>query len=426
MLTAQESELLTRVGPGTPMGTMMRRFWIPAGLAEEVAERDGTPVRGRLLGENFVVFRDTDGKVGFLDEKCPHRLASMALGRNEEGGLRCIYHGWKFDVTGACVDMPTEPGDSTYKDRLRTRSFPVTEIGDMIWVYLGPPEKQPPFPAYDWLQQPSRERAIVKEGQRSNYLQGLEGSIDSAHSWFLHRGSAPDWEKRLKISSDQSPRLDAEDTDYGFRYAAIRHPAENPDTFNYVRVTLWALPFAAFIPRPMDKVEPLHVAIHVPIDDHHTMFYGIFASQDGREFNSTVWREKLFARPGIELDRNWIRIAGPENHWMQDRVAMKNGDFSGISGFANEDMAVQESMGHIVDREAEHLGTSDVAIIRMRRRMMESLQRSMNGEDPIGLHVPVPYEKLKSEQRIVPIGEPWQSVGAFAGEYRPQAGVAGD
>ena len=424
MLTERESALLTPVGPGTPMGTMMRRYWVPAMLAEEVAERDGTPIRVRLLGENFVAFRDSDGKVGFLDEKCPHRLASLALGRNEEGGLRCIYHGWKFGVDGACMEMPTEPGDSTYKDRLRTRSFPVKEIGDMIWVYLGPPEKEPPFPEYDWLTMPSEQRAIVKQGQRSNYLQGLEGSIDSAHSWFLHRGSAPDWQKRLAISTDTSPRLEAEDTDYGFRYAAIRKPAEDPEHDMYVRVTCWALPFVAFIPRPMDKSEQIHVAIHVPIDDHHTMFYGIFAAQDGTPQPHAKWRERLHARPGIELDRNWIRIAGPENQWFQDREAMKQGNFSGINGFPNEDMAVQESMGHVVDREQEHLGTSDVAIIRMRRRMMESLERSQRGEDPIGLHVAVPWTKLRSEQRIIPIDEPWQSVGAFAGEYSPQAGAA--
>jgi phthalate 4,5-dioxygenase len=419
MLTEQESALLTPVGPGTPMGTMMRRYWVPAMLAEEVAERDGTPIRVRLLGENFVAFRDSDGKVGFLDEKCPHRLASLALGRNEEGGLRCIYHGWKFGVDGACMEMPTEPDDSTYKERLRTRSFPVKEIGDMIWVYLGPPEKQPPFPEYDWLTMPSEQRAIVKQGQRSNYLQGLEGSIDSAHSWFLHRGSAPDWQKRLAISTDTSPRLEAEDTDYGFRYAAIRKPAEDPEHNMYVRVTCWALPFVAFIPRPMDKTEQIHVAIHVPIDDHHTMFYGIFAAQDGTPQSHAKWRERLHARPGIELDRNWIRIAGPENHWFQDREAMKQGNFSGINGFPNEDMAVQESMGNVVDREQEHLGTSDVAIIRMRRRMMESLERSQRGEDPIGLHVSVPWTKLRSEQRIIPNGHPWQSVGAFAGEYTP-------
>jgi phthalate 4,5-dioxygenase oxygenase subunit len=416
MLTERESELLTKVGPDTPMGTMMRRYWIPAMLAEEVAEPDGTPVRVRLLGENFVAFRDTAGKVGFLDEKCPHRLASLALGRNEEGGLRCIYHGWKFDVAGNCAEMPTEPADSTYKDRLKTRSYPIKEIGDMIWVYLGPADKQPRFPAFDWLSMPSEQRVIIKQGQRSNYLQGLEGSIDSSHSWFLHRGSAPDWEKRMKISGDVSPRLEAEDTDYGFRYAAIRKPNDQPDKQKYVRVTNWAMPFVALIPRPMDNREVLNVAIHVPIDDHHTMFYGVFASQDGSKLDLAQWRENMRARPGIELDRNWIRFAGPDNHWNQDRDAMRQGNFSGIDGFPNEDMAVQESMGNVVPREFEHLGTSDVAIIRMRRRMMESLERSMRGEDPIGLHVEVPWERLRSEQRIIPIDAPWQDVGAFAGE----------
>jgi phthalate 4,5-dioxygenase oxygenase subunit len=426
MLSEQENELLTHVGPGTPMGTMMRRFWVPALLAEEVAEPDGTPVRVRLLGEDFIVFRDTAGKLGFVDAACPHRLASLGLGRNEEGGLRCIYHGWKFGVDGKCLDMPTEPPGYNFADKVSIRSYPTTEIGDMVWVYLGPPDKQPRFPAYDWLTMPREQRAIVKQAQRSNYLQGLEGSIDSAHSWFLHRGSAPDWQKRLAISADTSPRLEAEDTDYGFRYAAIRRPQQDPDKLKYVRVTLWALPFAAFIPRPIDKREVLHVAIHVPIDDHHTMFYGIFASQDGTSPQPhEAWREKLYARRGIELDERWMRLAGPHNGWNQDRNAMKDGDFSGINGFPNEDMAVQESMGHVVDRTREHLGTSDVAIIRMRRRMTESLERSMRGEDPIGLHVPVSYERMRSEQRIIPIDEPWQQVGAFAGEYPVSSGAVG-
>jgi phthalate 4,5-dioxygenase oxygenase subunit len=418
MLTAEENELLAHVGPGTPTGEMMRRFWIPALLAEEVAEPDGTPVRVRLLGENFVAFRDSVGTVALVDEACPHRRASLALGRNEAGGLRCIYHGWKFGTDGRCSDMPTEPGDSAFKEKIRVRSYAVREIGGMIWAYLGPPDLEPPFPAYDWLTAPAATRVIIKEGQWSNYLQGLEGSLDSSHSWFLHRGSAPDWGKRLAISADLAPVLEAEDTDYGFRYAAIRVPAADPERSRYVRVTLWALPFIAFIPRPIDPAEYAHIAIHVPIDDTTTMFYGIWVSQDGSAVDQAAWRALHAAVPGVDLDARWMRVAKPENWFLQDREAMKNGDWAGIAGVPNQDMAVQESMGPIVDRTSEHLATSDIAIIRMRRRLLESVRRFAAGDAPIGLHVAVPYERMRSEQRIIPIESPWQSVGAFAGEVR--------
>ena len=417
MLTASENERLARVGRGTPTGEMMRRFWIPACLAEEVAERDGTPVRVRLLGENLVAFRDSAGTVALVDEACPHRRASLALGRNEDGGLRCIYHGWKFGSDGHCIEMPTEPGDASFADKIRVRSFPVREIGDMIWTYLGPPEHEPPFPAYDWLTAPSETRAIVKEGQWSNYLQGLEGSIDSSHTWFLHRGSAPDWGKRLAISADVAPVIEAEDTDYGFRYAAIRKPTADPENQRYVRVTLWALPFTAFIPRPIDPAEYTHVAIHVPIDDETTMFFGIWVSQNGAPVDTAAWRATHAAVPGVDLDARWMRKAKPENWFFQDRAAMKNGDWAGIVGVPNQDMCVQESMGPIVDRTSEHLGASDIAIIRMRRRMLESVRRCEAGEAPIGLHTPVSHAHMRSEQRIIPIDAPWQIVGAFAGEF---------
>jgi phenylpropionate dioxygenase-like ring-hydroxylating dioxygenase large terminal subunit len=197
-------------------------------LSEEVAEPDCTPVRTTLFGERLVVFRDTSGKVAVVDERCPHRLASLALGRNEEGGLRCIYHGWKFDATGACVDMPTEPGALGFRDRMKLRSYPAREAGGMVWTYLGPAEHLPAFPEYDWMKLPRSHYALIKVGERVNYAQAIEGAIDSSHSWFLHQGIIWDWQKRAATSVDTSPRMEAEDTDYGFRYAAIRVPVQNP------------------------------------------------------------------------------------------------------------------------------------------------------------------------------------------------------
>ena len=419
MLSHEENRLLTQVVGDVPMGRMMRRYWVPVALSEELAERDGTPVRVTLFGDKLVAFRDTDGRIGLLDERCPHRLASLALGRNEEGGLRCIYHGWKFDVTGACAEMPTEPADSTYRERLRTRSYPTHEAGGIVWGYLGPEAEPPPFPEYDWMKLPAGQRATIKVGERTNYLQAIEGSIDSSHSWFLHQGILWDWKKRFSVSVDTSPRLEAQDTSYGFRYAAIRVPVENPDTERYIRVTLFSVPFTALIPRPLEKTQSSHVQIFVPIDDTHTMFYGIFFSQDGSPVDNDEQRRKHHVVPGVDLDRNWFRTATQDNWFNQDREAMKNGSFTGIDGFTNQDMACQETMGAVADRASEHLGTSDVAIIRMRRRMLEAVRGFEADGTLIGRDPAIPWGRVRSEQKIVPIDQPWESVGAYAGEFVP-------
>jgi phthalate 4,5-dioxygenase oxygenase subunit len=417
MLSVEENALLTRVVGDAPMGRMMRRYWVPACLAEEVAVPDGVPVRTTLFGERLVVFRDTAGVVAVVDERCPHRLASLALGRNEDGGLRCIYHGWKFNAAGACVDLPTEPGAFGFRDRIKLRSYPAHEAGGMIWTYMGPPEQRPPFPEYDWMKLPRDRFAVMKVGERVNFAQALEGAIDSSHSWFLHQGIIWDWKTRASLSMDTSPKLEAEDTAYGFRYAAIRVPVQNPETERYVRVTLFLVPFTAFIPRPLEKAHAAHVQIFVPVE--RTMFYGVFFSQDGRPVDEAETRRKHCVVPGVDLDRNWYKLATEDNWFNQDREAMKNGSFTGIDGFTNQDMACQESMGPIVDRSQEHLGTSDVAIIRMRRRMLEAVRRFQDGLPLIGLDPDLPYGKIRSEQKVVPVDEPWQSVGAYAGEYTP-------
>jgi phthalate 4,5-dioxygenase oxygenase subunit len=413
MLTPRENERLTRVTGDAPMGALVRRYWTPACLASEVAAPDCAPVRSTIAGVPLVVFRDSAGKLGVLDERCPHRLASLALGRNEEGGIRCIYHGWKFDVSGACVDMPTEPPGFTYKDRTRARSYPVREAGGLVWTYLGPPASEPPFPAYDWTALPDTHRAIMKVGERVNFVQAAEGAIDSAHTWFLHRDTIWDWKKRMEMSSDLSPRLEAQDEPYGFRYAAIRRPNEIPDAEKYVRVTQFIVPFTALIPRPVERHKPAHAQIFVPIDDTRTMFYGIFFSQDGAPLDEEATRREHHVVPGVDLDRNWFRLANVDNWFNQDREAMKNGSYTGIPGFSNQDMACQESMGPVVDRTQEHLGTSDVAIIRMRRRMLEAVRRLEAGEPLLAQDPATPFARLKADQRIIKIDEPWQTVGAY-------------
>jgi phthalate 4,5-dioxygenase oxygenase subunit len=414
MLTHEDNELLTRVTGDAPMGQMMRRYWVPACLAEEVAENDGTPIRTTILGERLVVFRDSAGKVGVIDERCPHRLASLALGRNEEGGIRCIYHGWKFDVGGTCLDMPTEPGEHGFRDRIKLKSYPVREAGGMVWTYLGPEGTAPEFPMFDWMKLPRDQYALVKVGERVNYAQAIEGSIDSSHSWFLHQGVLWDWKLRFSISNDTAPKMEAQDMPYGFRYAAIRIPNANPEHDRYVRVTVFCVPFTALIPRPMDLTKNGHVQFFVPVDDERTMFYGVFFSQNGSTMDEAATRKLHHLEPGVDLDRNWVKLANESNWYLQDRARMKAGDWTGIQGFTNQDMACQESMGPITDRTQEHLGTSDIAIIRMRRRMLEAVKRFQSGEPLIGHDPTIDWGRVKSEQLIMPVHQPWQSLGAVA------------
>jgi phthalate 4,5-dioxygenase len=417
MLSQHENELLTRVEGDAPMGQMMRRYWLPAALGEEVVERDGTPVRVRMFGENLVLFRDTDGRLGLIEEFCAHRLASLALGRNEECGLRCVYHGWKFDVHGACVDMPTEPSGYGYRDRIRLRSYPLQEAGGIVWAYLGPDGSAPAFPTYDWMKLPTDHVVSMKIGERANYLQAIEGATDNAHSWFLHRDATADSTKRFAISDDLSPILEAEDTNYGFRYATIRRPNENADTLKYVRVMLFVVPSTSIIPRPMDPTKATQVQIHVPIDDTHSYLYNAVWSQNGQALDREEMLERKRARRGIDIDERYFSFDHIGNWWRQDRAAMKNGSWMGIEGVPHQDIAAQESMGPIVDRTREHLGTSDVAIIRLRRRLLEAVTRFQRGETPMGQDPPAPFDRLRSEEALIPLDQPWQTLGAFAGEY---------
>jgi phthalate 4,5-dioxygenase oxygenase subunit len=305
--------------------------------------------------------------------------------------------------------MPTEPEDRGFKNRVKARAYPTREVVGMVWAYLGPKEHQPEFPAFPWTTYPRNHIAIGKSGYRANYLQSVEGAIDSAHSWYLHSGSSRDWKYRFEISSDQSPRLDAEDMPYGFRYAAIRVPNENPDTTKYARVTIFNVPSISSIPPPLDKTQPAHTSIFVPIDNHTTMLFDIYHSQNGEPVDESALRKRLKVEPGVDLDEDWFFKGNRKNRWNQDRSLLKE-TYTGIAGFQNQDTAAVESMGFIEDRTQEHLGQSDVAIIRMRRRMADSLRRFMAGETPLGLTPDVDYTSIRSAQGVIPKDAPWQTL----------------
>lgn len=426
MLTTAENELLCRVGAATPMGKMIRRYWIPALQGRDLVA-GGAPKRVRLLGEDFVAFRDPDGRAGFLDEYCPHRGASLVLARNEPGGLRCIYHGWKMDCSGAVVETPAEPDAYGFKDRVRANAYPLYEAGGLVWVYLGPPGTEPARMDFPFTQVEPEFRHIIQARVACNWVQCLEGVIDSSHTNVLHQNLVSpaavdatlmsDNFHARRPSADLRPRMETQDTAYGYRYAAIRTPIVDPDTTKYVRVTLFIAPIYAIFPPPKGWT---WMQAFVPIDDTHTMFYFIQYKNDEPLDEAARARSSAGSglRPGIDLDDEYRLAANAANNWLQDRAAMMRGEnFSGMTGVNIEDLAVQESMGALFDRSTEHLGASDIPVIRMRRLMLDAVKRfAETGEPPIGLTEPVPYHKLFAEEKIIPIGEPWQTVGAFAGE----------
>jgi phthalate 4,5-dioxygenase oxygenase subunit len=419
MLTAEENELLCRVENGAPMGEMMRRHWVPACLSEEIAEKDGAPVRVRLFGENLVAFRDTNGRVGLIDEHCPHRRASLVFGRNEECGLRCLYHGWKFDVEGRAVDMPSEPAGSKLPERVRIKAYPTREAGGFVWAYMGPAELMPEFSPPPWARDGLRV-AIAKMHENANWAQALEGAIDSAHSSTLHssnirpgageRTTTPDGTllTLTRPSNDKAPRIQVQPTGYGFRYAAIRKPIERADTHQYVRVSVFIAPFIVLI--PPNALYSI-AQVFVPMDDTNTMFY--FLSFGENEIVETdAWRRRLGASVGVDLDDQYRKLRTVDNRFKQDRAAMKQGDFTGIYGIPNQDMAMQETMGPIADRTKEILSASDVAIVRFRQLMIEAVRRFQAGEAALGTEEPrLPIGEIKAFEGIVSKEVAWRSLG---------------
>lgn len=412
MLSPEENELLTRVGPGTPMGEMFRRYWVPACLSDELPEPDCDPIRVRLLGEDLVAFRDSSGRVGLVAEHCPHRGASLWLGRNEEGGLRCLYHGWKMDVHGNVLDMPCEPAGSTFKDRVKHLAYPTHEQGEMVWAYLGPPERMPGFPDFEWTLVPSANRSIAKVREECNYLQGIEGQVDSSHGDVLHSGLEKLILKNAPLSRDTTPRFEMQDAPYGFCYAAIRQPVEEPDKYNYVRTTHFVFPFHCTVP-PRGYS---HTHIFVPPDDEHTWDYSIYHSWTRRiDHEATLDRRRSL--PGVDLLPDRRKIRTMDNRFLQDRGAMREKEtFTGILANTNEDMAVQESMGPIYDRTNEHLGAADAAVVWLRRRMLEVVQAFLAGEGPPGLDPPISYQEIRSHHKLLPVDLPWYEIGSYPGE----------
>jgi phenylpropionate dioxygenase-like ring-hydroxylating dioxygenase large terminal subunit len=411
MLSREENERVTRVGPGTPMGALMRRYWLPALLVDELPEPDCPPVRVKLLGEHLVAFRDSQSRIGLLAEHCPHRLASLFLGRNEQDGLRCVFHGWKFDVAGRCVEMPTEPADSRFKEKVRQPAYPTVEVGGVIWAYLGPPEARPDPPAMEWLHASPTHRFVSKTHEYCNYLQAIEGGIDTAHSSYLHNNNLADRAGFRQL--DTAPRLEVERTDYGFRYAGIRDVG---DEGNYVRIYQFVLPFHQFRAhllagrRGSGRAAIPQVRGHmwVPMDDEQTMVFNWTHSVEADKPFTPAFLAEYEAGAGRGPEgETTVRHRTRANDWLIDREIQRTRTYTGIAGVNTQDLAVQESMGPIVDRTREHLGSTDRAIITLRRILLDAITTVEQGGTPPGAD-PSTYGDVRAADVILPKDARWQ------------------
>lgn len=414
MITPEENELLCRVEGVAPMGQLMRRHWTPVCLIEEVSEPDGTPIKARVFGEDIVVFRDTDGSVGVLDEKCPHRRVSLVYGRNEEGGLRCLYHGWKMDVTGNILEMVSEPAVSGFAEKVKHKAYPVKEWGGFVWAWFGPTENVAEFVPPPWAPTEDTRVSIAKVLLPCNWAQILEGAIDSAHSSSLHSsdmvparvaGAKATEKTWLRPSTDKAPRMQVQRSGYGFRYAAIRRPIQNAATHDYVRSTVFVAPASALIP-PNNLYNVAN--INVPIDDTNTAFYFLAWGHPSQTPETETWRKFLGQTVGVDLDENFRPLRNEQNRFWQDRQAMKAGNFTGIKGFPNQDVAMWVTMGLIADRTNDRLGASDIAVVEFRKQMLEAVRAFQKGEPAIGTNEGAIPKDVCAFQAIVPKTTDWR------------------
>jgi phthalate 4,5-dioxygenase oxygenase subunit len=387
------------------MGTLMRQYWLPALLSSELPTPDSDPVRVMLLGEKLIAFRDTNNNVGLIQNHCPHRGASLFFGRNEEAGLRCVYHGWKFDTEGTCVDMPNEPAESDFKSRVKAISYPCRERGGIVWTYMGPSQTPPPLPDLEPNMLPGAEVHVGAIQRSCNWLQALEGDLDTSHLGFLHLG-ARDPESmeagtfNYYTVKDRTPRYAVVDTEGGSIYGAYRPASEG---VNYWRIAQFLFPFYALIPTGVLGLSKL-IRAWVPMDDNHTMFFvmgaqgSVGAGMDLREVqpNTTDWYGRFC------LSQN----AG--NDYQMDRQKQRALEsYTGMSSVHLEDLAITESMGTLLDRSAEHLGTSDVMVIRVRRRLIAAAQALQeHGEVPPGAENPAVY-RTRSGSVFLPKDVDW-------------------
>jgi phenylpropionate dioxygenase-like ring-hydroxylating dioxygenase large terminal subunit len=423
MLSIHDNETICRVGPGTPMGNLMRQYWVPAFMSSELPANDCPPLRVLLLGERLIAYRDTSGNVGLFAESCPHRGASMFFGRNEENGLRCVYHGWKFDVTGACVDMPSEPAESNFRNKVRIRAYPTRERCGMVWTYMGPRslDNLPPLPLMEGNMQPEGGWRVQAMQSECNYLQVLEGDIDTVHFGFLHRGSVdpdnlPPWSSDVDryAFKDRAPRYKLVNTEIGVMYGAYR-PAEE-DSY-YWRIAHFLLPFYTMPPGGGGGI-----TARIPMDDNHTMSYQMSPSSRNIGAGGFVPLEAAAADPDYARVKSpmlpnttdwygrWRPGSNLANDFEIDReMQQRNRGNNGYTGIVGnfQDMAITTSMGPIYARHQEHLGSSDAMIIRTRSCLLRAVREfEATGAPPAGVENPEYYLR-RSATCVLPREADW-------------------
>ena len=398
-MRAELNELLTRIDPGSVMGGMLRQYWTPA-VRSASLERDGAPVRVRLFGEDFVAFRVTDGRVGFIEEACPHRAVSLALARNEDNGLRCIFHGLKIDVTGKVVDAPCEPPEQrvAYCARVRTGRYTVREVAGIVWVFLGKGEA-PPFPEFEFNNLPPENVYIRRAVVPYNWMQTIESHIDSAHVPILHSGFLGKGDTRidpltrhnlLQMTADIAPKFEIVDTAYGLQEAAIRN---TPDGGKYARVREVVLPWYMFIPGPPDA--HCDGRITVPIDDETSADWYVLYNPHGPLTQDLI--DSKFQNVASDPDNFAANIGTAENLWGQDRAAMNTGHFSGLTkNLFFEDFIVQASIGRRSSRANENLGVADTIVVTVRRKLIEAARAFEAGSEAPWLRG-FDYRSIRSE-----------------------------
>ena len=391
MLNRDENAMICRVAPGTPMGDMMRRYWHPVCASAQLSMRDSVPLRVRLLGEDYVAFRDSEGRVGLLEELCMHRGASLALGRVEEGGIRCLYHGWKFDVTGKVMETPNHT-DPKYRDRMQAPCFAVREEGGLVWAYVGPKEHQPEFSRYAFMDAQPEHRVVLRIRVSCNYLQLVEGGQDSSHVGVLHTNMArPGWKDNefepnpdvvnpaALTSNDLEPALKIADTAFGFHYVALRKIGKAG--MKNARVVPFVMPYGRVIPAPAF----LFTVLEVPEDDTHTSTYIVVHGK------APVSEAKIHEMLGLDDERYYDResctfTATWADAFGQSRERMKE-NWTGLRGVEVEDAAIGLSQGALYDRSKEHLVPADQAVVRVRRVLLDSVRRVMAGKSPVGVNL---------------------------------------
>ena len=391
MISREDNEALTRTGAGTLMGDLFRRYWLPALHSSEIPKPDCAPVRVKLLGEALISFKDSNGKIGLLDEFCAHRGVSLWFGRNEDCGLRCPYHGWKYDVTGQCVELPSEGPDGPMRKRMKLKSYPCLELGGVVWTYLGPPALRPEPPGIEWAHVPPARRYVSKRLQESNYLQAMEGGIDSSHVSFLH-GAALKRDPLFKGSKgneynlrDSMPEFDVVDFPGGLLIGARRNAERGR---YYWRITPWVLPTHTIIPPRAGH--PLGAHVWVPIDDQHCWAWSI--NYHPRRSLKASELKAMRSGKGIHvkyLPGSFLPLQNRRNDYLIDR---KSENFSGVEGIAMQDASLQESMGPIQDRTRENLCPTDRGIVMARKKLLEAAQAARDSRAVPGL--------LAAEQRV--------------------------